>query len=103
MVPNVDLILVALLHASFISSIVALGTCVVLICLLVAFCIVLFLVVFMDFYDIFSLVSCYLVAVRSHVELAFVLSLFVLMQFVIDTILGLRSIVEVKMQRLRRK
>lgn len=98
MMPGIDLILVALLHGSFISFVVALATCVAFICLFVAFCIVLLLVVFVDLYDVFSLVSCYLVVVRSNVELAFVLSLVVLIRFIIGTSLALRSIVQMQMK-----
>lgn len=100
MIPGIDLILVALLHSSFISFVVALAMCVAFICLFLAFCVVLLLIVLVDLRDIFSFVSCYLVVVRSHMELAFVLSLVVLIRFTVGTSLALRSIVPMKMKML---
>lgn len=94
MVPNIDLIVVAILHGLLVSFFVALVTCLIFICLLVAFSITLLLVVFVELYDISSYVSWYLVVVKSHVELALVLSLFILMQFLVVTALASKAFVE---------
>lgn len=94
MVPNIDLIVVALLHGSLVSFFVTLVTCVVFICLLVAFCIALLLVVYVELYDISSYVSRCLVVIKSHVELALMLSLFFLMQFVVATALASKAFVQ---------
>lgn len=82
--PNIELIMLALLHASFISFMVILVTCVIFICLLLAFCIALLLLLSLDLHYIFSLISTYLVLVESHMELAFLLCLFLFMRFVVD-------------------
>lgn len=108
MVPNVDLILLALLHGSVISCIVLLVTFVIFICLLLAFSIILLLIVFIDFYDAVSFISWYLAIVKSNIELAFMVTLFTLMRFIVNMSLASMTFLEgttinlkVKMQLLR--
>ncbi|KAK4419971.1 hypothetical protein Salat_2410000 [Sesamum alatum] len=108
MIPNHDLILLSLLHASFISCVLLLVTFVVLICLLLAFCIMLLLIAFLDIYDALLFFSWYVADVKSNIELAFVVTLFSFMRFFVHMSLASKPIwegitvkVRVKMQQLR--
>lgn len=82
MVPSVDLILLALLHGSLMSF-VLLVTFAVFISLLLAFCIILLLIVFVDIYDVASNACWFLSVLRCDIELAFLLTLLMLFRFVV--------------------
>jgi len=81
MVPNLDLILLAFLHGSFISCTLLVLFFVVLICLLLAISVTLFSILLIYSYDIFCWISLYSGAPRANVELGFVLLLCTLMHF----------------------
>ncbi|KAI7993635.1 hypothetical protein ACSBR2_040369 [Camellia fascicularis] len=94
MVPNLDLILIAVLHGSFISCILLVFTFLMLICLLLAFSITLFSIVIIDSYDVFSMISLYFGTLRANVELGFVLVLFTLLHFMVNAGLASKPRVE---------
>ncbi|PSS17816.1 Protein Tat like [Actinidia chinensis var. chinensis] len=94
MVPNLDLILLAFLHGSFISCILLLVIFLTLICLLLAFSIALFSIVLIDSYHIFSLVSLYFGTLRANVEMGFAIGVFTLMHFMVNAALDSKPLVE---------
>ncbi|XAR70868.1 hypothetical protein NMG60_11027902 [Bertholletia excelsa] len=83
MVPNLDLILLSLLHGSFISCILLLFVFVIMICLLLAFFITLLSIILIDSYDIFSTLSLYFHNLRANIELGFVLVLVTLVHVLV--------------------
>lgn len=83
MAPNVDLILLSLLHGSVISLVLLLVTFAVFMSLLLAFCIILLLIVFVDLYDVASYARWFLAVLRCDIELAALLTLRTLFRFVV--------------------
>lgn len=80
MIPNIELILVALIYGLIISCILLLVVFIILICLLLAIAIVLFSIVLIDSYDVVAFVSCYFEIWKVNIQLAFVLLLCTLIQ-----------------------
>lgn len=87
MLPNLELILLLILHGSFIASILLLFTSLVLLALLLAFFLGLFSLVVIDLYDIFPLISWCFQTTKANLELGFVLILCVILRRVVNTIL----------------
>ncbi|KAM7490422.1 hypothetical protein LguiA_033343 [Lonicera macranthoides] len=84
MVPNLDLILLALLHGSFISCVLILVLFIILMALLLAFSIGALSIVVIDSFDLFSLISRYVATLRANIELGFILILVTAMHFIIN-------------------
>ncbi|KAM7493306.1 hypothetical protein LguiB_027915 [Lonicera macranthoides] len=84
MVPNLDLILLALLHGSFISCVLILVLFIILMALLLAFSIGALSIVVIDSFDLFSLISRCVATLRANIELGFVLILVTAMHFIIN-------------------
>nr|DAD35581.1 TPA_asm: hypothetical protein HUJ06_006221 [Nelumbo nucifera] len=90
MIPNLDLLLLAFFHGSFISCILLLITSFTLILLLLAISVTLFLLLFIDAYDVLSLVSWSFETLRANLELGFILAICSLLRLLIDAALALK-------------
>ncbi|KAJ4708056.1 Protein Tat like [Melia azedarach] len=72
---NLDLILLAFLHGSFIACILLVFVFLILIAMLLAFSLTVFSIVVFDLYNIFSLFYSHIQTVEANLELGFVLFL----------------------------
>ncbi|KAM4074549.1 hypothetical protein ACJW30_10G101900 [Castanea mollissima] len=88
MIPNLDLILVAFLHGSFIACALLVVISVILIGLLFSFSLTLFSIVIIDLYDVFSMCSMHYVTLKDNLELGLVLILYMVMQHAVSLVLA---------------
>ncbi|KAL4603407.1 hypothetical protein ACB092_10G122200 [Castanea dentata] len=88
MIPNLDLILVAFLHGSFIACVLLVVISVILIGLLFSFSLTLFSIVIIDLYDVFSMCSMHYVTLKDNLELGLVLILYMVMQHAVSLVLA---------------
>lgn len=94
MVSNLDLIILALLHGSFISFALLLVVVIILISLLAAFSITLFFIILFYLYDIFLTCSLYFeIVIKSNLELSFVFIIIKLMYYLVVNVLALKPLV----------
>lgn len=91
MIPNLDLILVAFLHGSFIACVLLVVISVILIGLLFSFFLTLFSIVIIDLYDVFSMCSMHYVTLKANLELGLVLILYIVMQQAVSLVLASKS------------
>lgn len=84
MFPNLDLILIALLHASFVFFVLLIAIIILFFLLLLAFCIVLLTIFLLDLHHYFSMVFGYFEIIKGDLELGVVLILISLIHHVVD-------------------
>lgn len=87
MIPHLDLLLLACLHASVISCILLVTTLFLLICLLLASFLTLFSIILFDAFNIISPLSSIIDTLIVNLELGFTLILFLLMSQVVGAAL----------------
>ncbi|EOY29717.1 hypothetical protein QQP08_025948 [Theobroma cacao] len=103
MVPNLDLILAALLYGSFIACVLLVVAFVILITLLLAFSFSTFSIVFLDLYSVYSLLSRYVGSIEANLELGFLLLLCSLMRYAISAAMASKPSVDRLVSQLRVK
>ncbi|KAB2619282.1 hypothetical protein D8674_015151 [Pyrus ussuriensis x Pyrus communis] len=101
---NLDLFLVAFLHAAFIACVLLLVISVMLTSLLLAFAIGLVLILIDDMYNIFLCFSSYIETVVKHnLELGFVLIVYKLLYHVVAIFLVSKPFFECKISQIKVK
>lgn len=94
MIPNLDLLLLAFLHASFISCILLVTTFFLLICLLLASSITVFSIILFDALNIITPVSTIINTLIVNLELGFTLVSYVVISRAVDAALVLTPLFE---------
>lgn len=86
MIPNLDLFLLAILHASFIACVLLLIVSVVLIGLLLAFSVTIFSIAIIDLREGFLACSLHCATLKANLYLGLILLFYMLMHFAVSVV-----------------